>query len=112
MPENSPASTINLQEVTTRADMARHIITGFTLAMPNLGDLWQQITYSLSDIPILALEIGRLGTELMVARLHRANLAAAARATLAASRDGEPDPLFYLRDELDAQGLGTERRPA
>lgn len=32
------------------------------------------------------------------------NLVAAARATLAAQRDGEPDPLYYLRDELHAQG--------
>jgi hypothetical protein len=112
MPETSHASAINLREVSARADSAQHIIIGFARAMPSLGDLWQQISYSLSDIPILALEIGRLGTELMVARLHWANLVAAARATLAAHGDGEPDPLFYLRDELDAQGLGTERRPA
>ncbi len=41
------------------------------------------------------------------------NLAAAARATLAADHDGEPDPLYYLRDELHAQGLlaACERRP-
>jgi hypothetical protein len=32
------------------------------------------------------------------------NLIAAARATLAAQRDGESDPLYYLRDELHAQG--------
>jgi hypothetical protein len=32
------------------------------------------------------------------------NLVAAARATLAAQRDGETDPLYYLRDELHAQG--------
>src|SRR5581483_7070475 len=32
------------------------------------------------------------------------NLTAAARATLGAQRDGEHDPLYYLRDELDAQG--------
>jgi hypothetical protein len=109
MPETNHAGTINLREVNARADSAQHIIIGFIRAMPGLGDLWQQITYSLSDIPILALEIGRLGTELTVARLHWANLAAAARATLAAHRDGEPDPLFYVRDELDAQGLGDQR---
>jgi hypothetical protein len=32
------------------------------------------------------------------------NLIAAARATLAAQREGEPDPFYYLRDELHAQG--------
>jgi hypothetical protein len=38
------------------------------------------------------------------ARLDRANLAAAALASIAAQHDGEPDPLSYLRDELRAQG--------
>ena len=33
-----------------------------------------------------------------------ANLLAAARATLSAERDGESDPLWYLRDELRATG--------
>ena len=31
-------------------------------------------------------------------------LLAAARATLAADRDGEAEPLFYVRDELAAHG--------
>jgi hypothetical protein len=35
---------------------------------------------------------------------HRyANLLAAARAAVAAAEDGEPDPLWYLRDELGAE---------
>jgi hypothetical protein len=42
------------------------------------------------------------------------NLVAAARATLAAVADGEPDPLYYLRDELAATGhlpeAGTDGR--
>lgn len=33
-----------------------------------------------------------------------ANLLAAARATVAADRDGDPDPLAILRDELDSHG--------
>ena len=33
-----------------------------------------------------------------------ANLLAAARATIASDRDGDPDPLAILRDELDAHG--------
>ncbi len=32
------------------------------------------------------------------------DLIAAARATLGAHADGEPDALYYLRDELEAQG--------
>src|SRR6266568_4082768 len=102
MSENSPTSTINLQEVTTRADMAQHIITGFSRAMPRLWDFWQEISDSLSDIPILAVEITRLGSELRTVRLDRANLAA--------WRVGEPDPLSYLCDELDAQGFTAGQR--
>jgi hypothetical protein len=33
-----------------------------------------------------------------------ANLLAAARAALSAEHDGEPDPMWYLRDELRATG--------
>ena len=105
MPETSHTRTINIQEVNARAQSAQHVITGFSRAIPNLADLWQQVTRSLSDIPILAAEITRLGSELTIIRLDRANLAAAGRATLAAYRAGEPDPLSYLRDELDAQGF-------
>jgi hypothetical protein len=60
-------------------------------------------------VPALTAEIARLNAELRAVRLDRANLAAAGRATLAASRDGEPDPLSYLRDELAAQGFASSR---
>ena len=49
---------------------------------------------SLDDVPVLL-------RALQAARLRAANLTAAGRATLAADRDGEPDPLYYLRDQLD-----------
>jgi len=35
---------------------------------------------------------------------HYANLIAAGRATLRAELDGEPDPTWYLRDELRGTG--------
>jgi hypothetical protein len=113
VPENSPTNTISLREVQARADSAQHIITGFARDMPNLGDLWQQITHSLSDIPILTGEVTRLGSELTIVRLDRSNLAAAGRASLTAYRFGESDPLWYLRDELTAQGFiaGQTGRP-
>jgi hypothetical protein len=43
------------------------------------------------------------GLILAVLRRHQ-DLVAAARATLVANDDGEPDPLYYIRDELGAQG--------
>ncbi len=112
MPKAPSTLRANLQEVNARADSAQHVITGFSRAIPNLADLWQQVTHSLSDIPILISEVTRLGSELTSARLDRADLAAAGLATMAAWHDGEPDHLSYLRGELDAQGFGTQRRPA
>jgi len=111
VPDTPSTLRINLREVNARADTAQHIIIGFSRETPGLADLWQQITHSLSDIPILTAEITRLHGELVIIRLERANLAAAGRATLAAHHGGESDPLSYLRDELDAQGYGTQRRP-
>jgi hypothetical protein len=49
---------------------------------------------SVRDVPVLL-------RALRAARLRTADLAAAGRATLAADRDGEADPLYYLRDQLD-----------
>ena len=59
----------------------------------------------LPTLPLLAAEITELRAELAGVRLDRANLAAAALATIAAHQDGEPDPLSYLRDELARPGL-------
>ena len=57
---------------------------------------------ALNDTAALSAEITRLSAELQDTRLDRANLLAAIRATLAAHADGEPDPMWYLRDALDA----------
>jgi hypothetical protein len=57
---------------------------------------------SLCDLIPLVAEIERLTKLLAWVRIEFANLMAAARATLAADRDGEPDPLSYLRDEVDS----------
>jgi len=112
VPDTPSTSRIALQEVNVRAETAHHIITGFSLAIPTLTDLWQQIDNSLSDIPVLVAEVTRLHSDLTRNRLDRANLAAAGRATLAAYRVSEPDPLSYLRDELDAQGYSIQRGSA
>jgi hypothetical protein len=55
-------------------------------------------------IPLLCDEIDHLHTVLADTHRREKDLAAAARATLAAAAEGEPDPLYYLRDELSALG--------
>jgi hypothetical protein len=40
--------------------------------------------------------------------MDRANLLAAIRATLAAHADDETDPLYYLRDELNARQISAQ----
>jgi len=64
---------------------------------------------ALADITPLCAEIHYLRLSLASVRLHRANLAAAGRATLTATTDHEPNPLSYLRDELTAQGYLPSR---
>ena len=103
MPETLPHVNINPQEVATTNEAAQQILTGFSTAMPVLADIWRFLKDALNDVPLLLAEIARLSAELQATRLNGANLLAAARATMAAHHDGEPDPLFYLRDELDAR---------
>jgi len=87
----------DLQEIATRHDSAASA----------LGTLAR----ALDTIPLLCAEVGRLRTRLARTLTDLHNLIAAARATLGAHADGEPDPLYYLRDELDAQGhLPPEHR--
>ena len=109
VPNISPDSNLDLQEVANRNDAARHIIAGFSTAMPTLADIWRYLETALNDTLALSAEITRLTTELRDTRLDRANLLAAARATLGASLEGESDPLSYLRDELTAPRDEEER---
>lgn len=102
---NARKTRMNLQEVTTRNTNARRIIAGFTTDFPTLARFWQQIDTALADTAELCAELTGL-------RRHLANLAAAARATLAAHDEDETDPLSYLRDELHAQGHDIDRRRA
>jgi hypothetical protein len=111
MPNTVPRININLPEANARNDNARHIIAGFAAAMPTLADMWQDLSDALDDTLALAAEITRLSAELGRTRLDRANLRAAMRATLAAYADGEPDPMWYLRDALNAPETDTRRRP-
>jgi hypothetical protein len=96
VPNTSPYIHVDLEEVTTRNETAQHILAGFATAMPTVAEIWRYLESALNDVPELTIEITRLSDELKDARLDRANLLAAARATIAAYHDGEPDPLSYL----------------
>jgi len=97
-------TTINLQEVITRTNIARTVVAGFSASMPALAELWDVLDSALADTAALAAEFRRLTAELRAVRLDWANLLAPGRAVLTAQHDGEADPLFYLRDELSARG--------
>lgn len=97
----------DLPEVATRNRIARHLVAGFAAEFP--ADIWRHLATAFADTPALSAEITRLRAELADARLDRANLAAAALATIAAHHDGESDPLAYLRDELRDQGFDPSR---
>jgi hypothetical protein len=87
----------DLQEVTNRHDTATAVV--------------DVLKRALDTIPLLSAEINHLRRRLATTLGDFNNLLAAARATLSAHADGEEDPLYYLRDELRAQGqLRAEQR--
>ena len=104
MLDNVPYVNIDLEEITCQERHRtthrhrirdRHADTGRYLAVP--ARRVQRHTQTRSrDHPLLLPNSNNT-------RLDRANLLAAARATIAAHHDGEPDPLAYLRDELNVQ---------
>ncbi|GAA0245261.1 hypothetical protein GCM10009527_047410 [Actinomadura nitritigenes] len=111
MPDTPKPHTIDLQEAKLRNITARETVAVLSESMTSMSRLWEHLNAALSDTPRLISEITRLRTDIDAQRLSRANLLAAARATLAAQREGEPDPFSYLRDELDAQGWPHGGRP-
>jgi hypothetical protein len=110
MTNTVPYSSIDIPEAMNRNHAARDIVSGFAEATPTLAPAWQHIQAALADARDLATEVARLAAELATARLRHANAVAAMRATIAAQRDGEPDPLYYLRDELNAPHSAPEAR--
>jgi hypothetical protein len=97
-----PESGISLEMVYARNDIARRIVAQAVSVLPAASALWSQVDDALADVPALGAVIGRLAAQLAETRMDRANLLAAMRATITAQADGEPDPLYYLRDELSA----------
>jgi hypothetical protein len=83
-----PRPTIDREAIVTHLHAAQHRRTPV--------DIWTAV----ADIPVMLAEIQRLYSLLSRARWDLADLLAAARATLGAARDGEDDPLSYLRDEV------------
>lgn len=102
MPNTNPESRAHTQEALTRNEYACQLVAGFRSAMPAMAEIWDYLNDALNDVRVLDALIKRLIDELDETRRHRANLLAAMRATLAAHDDHEPDPLWYLRDELEA----------
>lgn len=102
MTDAHPHSSIDLERIAAGNQAARHMITGFSAEMPALAEFWRSLDNALADNLALTAEVARLTAELAATRLGTANLLAAARATLAAHASGEADPLYYLRDELEA----------
>jgi len=110
MPNNAPYSVIDIPDVMGRNQAASDIVTGFASATPTLSAAWQHIEAALADARDLVAEVTRLSAELAATRLRHADALAAMRATIGAQRDGEPDPLYYLRDELNAPQNLSEAR--
>ena len=110
MTNTVPYSAINIPEAMKRNRAAQDIVSGFATGTPTLSPAWQYIETALADARDLATEVARLAAELAAARLGHANALAAMRATIGAQRDGEPDPLYYIRDELStSQNLAEVR---
>ncbi|BFU45775.1 hypothetical protein [Krasilnikovia sp. MM14-A1004] len=83
-----PRPTVDQEAVLTHLHAAR--------CRPTPVNIWTAV----ADIPVLIAEVNRLARLLSRTRWDFADLLAAARATLAAHHDGEPDPLAYLRDAV------------
>ena len=103
-----PNSRIDLEQIAIRNQTARHMLAGFAAEMPALADFWRNLDTALADNLTLSAEVARLRAELAATRRDTANLLAAVRATLAAHADGEADPLYYIRDELDARRMPSQ----
>jgi hypothetical protein len=101
---STPETGIKLHVIYARNDNAIRIIAGFRAAMPAMSEMWEQVDCALADVPAMGTVIARLTADLADARMQRANLLAAMRATVAAHGDGEPDPLWYLRDAIKDLG--------
>jgi hypothetical protein len=85
---HAPRPTVDSEAISAHLNAAYQRLTPVAL--------WTAI----ADIPVMLTELERLSRLLTHARRDLADLLAAGRATLSADRDGEADPLAYLRDAV------------
>ena len=96
---------VDLQEVASQHDDAASALRHRPFARLRIKTTTsRKLTKALGTIPLLGDEMTRLRARLARTVADLQNLVAAARATLGAHADGEDDPFYYLRDELEAQG--------
>jgi hypothetical protein len=107
---SAPEPGISLHVIYARNDHARRIITGCISVIPVAAEMSKQVDRALADIPAMGAVIKRLAADLADTRVDNANLLAAMRATIAADAEGETDPLYYLRDELEARQMSSQDR--
>ncbi|MFI6540268.1 hypothetical protein ACIBHY_47960 [Nonomuraea sp. NPDC050547] len=112
MTHRHPYPPAQLQEVLSRNHTAVHLIAALTRSTPAHAPIWEHLDTVLYDARALVVELSHVRTELDKTRHSRANLLAAAQATLAAAHDGEADPLWYVRDEVAAQQANAFPRGA
>jgi hypothetical protein len=100
-PDNLHHPDSDLQEAAKRHDDAFAVI--------------RPLTDALNVVPAMCSEIRALRRRLSNALIDLSDLIAAGVATIGAHADGEPDPLYYLRDQLQALGYlrqDAEQRPS
>ena len=58
MPNTHPTPDIDLQQINTRNDHARHIVAGCASALPTLADMWRHLSTPRSADTCRALRAG------------------------------------------------------
>ena len=108
--EHTPPPIADLQEAAARNHAARRIITGFTTAVPTLGEIWQQLETALADTPALAAEITRLAPNSPTPAWTGQTCSPQHAPPSPPTTTANPTPSSYLRDELQARGQLPDHR--
>lgn len=107
IPRQAGSSNCDPALLTIQSERARrhHAQAAAELRRSPLARVWRctaagrATVTALADVPPLCDRLDRLNRN----RRQHQDLEAAARATLVAHAEGEDDPLYYLRDELEAE---------